>query len=152
MSDEALKVMRSYSWPGNVRQLANALERALVLKSDEDSDISLADLPPELMASGEGPTVPAVKRTLGEMIAALEREGMVWNWNIFISVSFLFSVSVCLAYVFRLVLMSRDPAYWARRAVIPIALIALPFGMVLRQALLEDMKPRPAAPRCTADC
>ena len=85
-------------------------------------------------------------------IAALEREGMVWNWNIFISVSFLFSVSVCLAYVFRLVLMSRDPAYWARRAVIPIALIALPFGMVLRQALLEDMKPRPAAPRCTADC
>ena len=85
-------------------------------------------------------------------IAALKREGMVWNWNIFISVSFLFSVSVCLAYVFRLVLMSRDPAYWARRAVIPIALIALPFGMVLRQALLEDMKPRPAAPRCTADC
>lgn len=85
-------------------------------------------------------------------IAALKRDAMVWTWNIFIAVAFLFSVSVCLAYVFWLVFRSRDPVYWARRAVIPIALIALPFGMVLRQGLLEDMKPRPSAPRCTADC
>ena len=73
VSEEALKVMRSYSWPGNVRQLANALERALVLKSD-DEPIALADLPPELLAPGDLAAPHAAKRTLGEMIAALERE------------------------------------------------------------------------------
>ena len=76
VSDEALKVMRSYSWPGNVRQLANALERALVLKGD-DSEIALADLPPELLASGSEVASPAARRTLGEMIATLEREQIV---------------------------------------------------------------------------
>jgi hypothetical protein len=85
-------------------------------------------------------------------IADIKGEAMIWNWNIIVAVAFLFSVSVCLAYVFCLVLKSRDPAYWARRAVIPIALIALPFGMVLSHLLLEDMKPRPSVSRCTADC
>jgi DNA-binding NtrC family response regulator len=72
VSDEAMAVLTAYPWPGNVRQLANALERALVLKSD-DSEVTLADLPPELLAparrgSSEG------QRTLGELIATLERE------------------------------------------------------------------------------
>jgi transcriptional regulator with PAS, ATPase and Fis domain len=72
VSAEALKVMAAYSWPGNVRQLANALERALVLKSD-DSEVSLADLPPELFERASTSAADG-KRTLGELIAALERE------------------------------------------------------------------------------
>jgi DNA-binding NtrC family response regulator len=39
--------LRGYRWPGNVRQLANALERAKLL-ADEDRVIRAANLPPEI--------------------------------------------------------------------------------------------------------
>ncbi len=35
-SPDALAIIKSYSWPGNIRQLANTIERAVIL---EDSDI-----------------------------------------------------------------------------------------------------------------
>ncbi len=74
LSEEALAALRAYAWPGNVRQLANALERALVLKSD-DSEVTLADLPPELLAPGASTAESGGKpRTLAELISALERE------------------------------------------------------------------------------
>jgi two-component system response regulator HydG len=73
VSEEALAALRAYSWPGNVRQLANALERALVLKSD-DSEVTLSDLPPELLAPTAGGAAPEGNRTLAQLIAALERE------------------------------------------------------------------------------
>ena len=73
VSEEALAALRAYSWPGNVRQLANALERALVLKSD-DSEVTLGDLPAELVAPTAGGPAPEGNRTLAQLIAALERE------------------------------------------------------------------------------
>ncbi len=56
------------SWPGNVRQLANALERAWVLRSGES--LTLADLPAEVLAAPAGKT----GGTLAELIRAVERE------------------------------------------------------------------------------
>ena len=46
ISDEALQALRSYSWPGNIRQLEWAMERAVVL--GESDTVSMADLPPEI--------------------------------------------------------------------------------------------------------
>lgn len=43
---EALEAIRAYSWPGNVRQLRNCLERAVLLSND--GRITLAELPPEV--------------------------------------------------------------------------------------------------------
>jgi DNA-binding NtrC family response regulator len=45
---EALAALKSYSWPGNVRQLRNTLERAVLLSND--SRITTAELPPEIVA------------------------------------------------------------------------------------------------------
>ena len=42
----ALAAMRSYSWPGNVRQLRNAVERACALGTSRE--IGADDLPPEI--------------------------------------------------------------------------------------------------------
>ena len=47
--------LRAYHWPGNVRQLRNALERACAL--GQAPELVLADLPPELR--GEPGAKPA---------------------------------------------------------------------------------------------
>ena len=46
ISEEALAVMERYPWPGNVRQLKNALERAAILSPGPQ--VELGDLPFEL--------------------------------------------------------------------------------------------------------
>lgn len=43
---DALRAIESYDWPGNVRQLINAIERAKILA--DDGVIHQADLPPEI--------------------------------------------------------------------------------------------------------
>ncbi len=43
---EAINALKIYSWPGNIRQLENAVERAIIM-SDSDR-IRLEDLPPEI--------------------------------------------------------------------------------------------------------
>ncbi|HKD66384.1 MAG TPA: sigma-54 dependent transcriptional regulator [Candidatus Binataceae bacterium] len=52
---EFVQVLRDYSWPGNVRQLRNAVERAMVVSSGPL--LSLVDLPPELRPATPGPPV-----------------------------------------------------------------------------------------------
>lgn len=47
----------AYEWPGNVRQLRNALETMVVL--DQDGILDIDDLPPELMDVEEPTTSPA---------------------------------------------------------------------------------------------
>jgi DNA-binding NtrC family response regulator len=43
LSEEALEIMRRYPWPGNIRELANAIEYGLVL--GEPPEIGVGDLP-----------------------------------------------------------------------------------------------------------
>jgi transcriptional regulator with GAF, ATPase, and Fis domain len=50
ISDEAMKELVSYSWPGNIRELQNAIERAVVVA--ETDEIQKGDLPPEIATSG----------------------------------------------------------------------------------------------------
>jgi DNA-binding NtrC family response regulator len=54
MSQEALRRLMAYPWPGNVRQLENAVERALAF-SHGRSQIDVQDLAPELQS--EAPAV-----------------------------------------------------------------------------------------------
>jgi DNA-binding NtrC family response regulator len=50
LSKSVLKVMLEYDWPGNVRQLRNTVERAVVLT--EGDEITLEVLPEEITARG----------------------------------------------------------------------------------------------------
>ena len=47
IAPEALEALRLYAWPGNIRQLEWAMERAVVL--GETDRVELRDLPPEIL-------------------------------------------------------------------------------------------------------
>jgi two-component system response regulator AtoC len=49
---DALDRMRAYAWPGNVRQLRNCLERAILLSNE--GLITASELPPEVARSNNG--------------------------------------------------------------------------------------------------
>jgi len=51
LAPEVWKALYTYSWPGNIRELENTIERALVLSSDED--ITVGDLPDYLVKEKE---------------------------------------------------------------------------------------------------
>jgi two-component system, NtrC family, response regulator AtoC len=52
LTPEAKERMRAYSWPGNVRQLRNCLERAILLSNE--GRITVNELPPEVARSVNG--------------------------------------------------------------------------------------------------
>jgi two-component system, NtrC family, response regulator PilR len=78
VSQEAMRRLMAYPWPGNVRQLENAVERAVAFSAGR-SQIDVGDLPVEIQPSQE----PAVSSTielpedgvdLDAFVANIERE------------------------------------------------------------------------------
>jgi len=59
VSQDAMRTMMAYRWPGNVRQIENAIERALALTPGR-SLIETTDLPGEVQPAVEEPPGPAV--------------------------------------------------------------------------------------------
>jgi DNA-binding NtrC family response regulator len=47
LTSEAFEALRAYTWPGNVRQLKNCLERAVILSNN--GRITISELPPEVL-------------------------------------------------------------------------------------------------------
>jgi DNA-binding NtrC family response regulator len=65
-----IEVLRNYRWPGNVRQLRNVMERALIVTSGPM--ITVADLPPEITRPAR--SGPAFEVSLGSSLDDVERE------------------------------------------------------------------------------
>lgn len=79
-SEEVLAAMACYSWPGNVREMENVIERAVALNSS--GRIGLEDLPPEIVPCAK-PRPPAAEAPapgrgldLEDAVASLEK-GMI---------------------------------------------------------------------------
>ncbi len=51
LAPEVWKALYSYPWPGNIRELENTIERAMVMSSDEN--ITLKDLPDDVISEKE---------------------------------------------------------------------------------------------------
>lgn len=62
----AMDALQTYAWPGNVRQLENVVERAVLLSRDET--LTLDDLPPELSGRGSAPFPGIVRNASAEPI------------------------------------------------------------------------------------
>jgi len=69
ISDDTLKQIKSYDWPGNMRELHNVIERAIILSRD-----SRLTLPPLTTSLIEVMPVPATKRLC--TIRDLEKEAI----------------------------------------------------------------------------
>src|ERR1700735_1814461 len=54
IGDDAMAVLQAHSWPGNVRQLRNIVERLLILASDDVNEAITADLLPSDLGSNGG--------------------------------------------------------------------------------------------------
>src|SRR5262245_56814359 len=95
ITSDALNSLRTYAWPGNVRQLRNCLERAVLLSNE--GRITVNELPPEVARNNgsmpctspqavsltgmstsmdSGPTTGSLRDIeKQQIIAALERTG-----------------------------------------------------------------------------
>ncbi|RKH18814.1 sigma-54-dependent Fis family transcriptional regulator [Corallococcus sp. CA047B] len=69
-----LQALMSHDWPGNIRELENAVERAVVLARGEE--LTADDLPPVLR--GPRPSAESSERLIpGASLAAIEREAIL---------------------------------------------------------------------------
>src|SRR5207244_11537258 len=88
IEDDALAALSGYSWPGNIRELENVLERTILFA--ERPVIRAADLPPSLratpispeeLAAASSPGVPtapgSLKEIVKEQVQAIERDLIV---------------------------------------------------------------------------
>lgn len=84
IEDDAFSTLCNYEWPGNIRQLRNALERAMILADDHTitiddlpQEISLGEFPTEASTSTRASGQPVDLATLerAHVLQILEREG-----------------------------------------------------------------------------
>jgi two-component system response regulator AtoC len=78
MSQSAMRALMAYQWPGNVRQLENAVERAVALSAGR-REIDVADLPAEVEMTPQVTSMPFVDfpddgLDLPAYLAAIERD------------------------------------------------------------------------------
>ena len=78
VSQGAMRRLMAYAWPGNVRQLENAVERAVALSPGRQL-IDIDDLPPEVEATPEAPKLPlsefpAEGLNLTHYLSSIERD------------------------------------------------------------------------------
>lgn len=85
-SDEALAALERYSWPGNIRELQNVVERAVLLGKGEF--VALSDLPREVVGAVAFRATCSGHKTLKEALEEPERQIILevleahgWNRN-----------------------------------------------------------------------
>jgi DNA-binding NtrC family response regulator len=78
VAQEGMRRLMAFSWPGNVRQLENAIERAIAMLGTR-TQIEVGDLPPDLQSvvdDGEKPglDLPAQGLDLPALVARIEKD------------------------------------------------------------------------------
>lgn len=82
LSDKVVQMFMGYNWPGNIRELENYIERAVVISNSEE--LKPADFPMDLKA---GSVIPMTDRMeVGQTIADMEKRLIMKtleanNWN-----------------------------------------------------------------------
>ena len=75
LSPDALKRMKAYPFPGNIRELENIIQRAMVLVEDDDTQIDGQHLPADLARAAAGKKGKGAR--LSREVADLERDRII---------------------------------------------------------------------------
>jgi DNA-binding NtrC family response regulator len=83
-TDEAIAALEAYHWPGNIRELQNVVERAVLLGKGEQ--IAVSDLPRDILSGGNMVVASIGNKTLKEALEEPERQIILDvlesnNWN-----------------------------------------------------------------------
>lgn len=70
IAEEALAILRKHAWPGNIRELQNALEYAVVLSDPGATCVEVSALPPVLLAAAAAQASAAFVPSLRVVAAA----------------------------------------------------------------------------------
>ena len=65
LKNQALKALMDYDWPGNVREMENALARAVILSKGKKID--LENLPEKIQKAADQPQSPSKKALINEL-------------------------------------------------------------------------------------
>ncbi|RPI36415.1 MAG: sigma-54-dependent Fis family transcriptional regulator [Nitrospiraceae bacterium] len=80
ITDEAMEILLNYLWPGNIRELRNVIERAVVLAGAEKIDVG--ELPERLKAAQGGKNVVTLKSKLEFYEEKIIKDALQANsWN-----------------------------------------------------------------------
>jgi len=82
LSEKVVQMFMGYNWPGNIRELENYIERAVVISTSEE--LKPADFPMDLKAGNIGPINDRME--IGQTIADMEKRLIMKtleanNWN-----------------------------------------------------------------------
>lgn len=75
IDEGAMRAIENYAWPGNVRQLINALERAKILA--DDHAIRTRDLPAEVLGTHAAPVSRPAMMIEADDLASIERAKII---------------------------------------------------------------------------
>jgi formate hydrogenlyase transcriptional activator len=73
---ETMEALLRYHWPGNIRELQNVIERAVIISRGPVLDVALAELRPDISASPDAGVAihkPPVRESLHAMLEETER-------------------------------------------------------------------------------
>jgi formate hydrogenlyase transcriptional activator len=59
---EAMRALQSWSWPGNIRELENFIERSIILSQGTSLSVPLAELQPAQECAGQGSSLQDLER------------------------------------------------------------------------------------------
>lgn len=80
IDDDALDVFMNYSWPGNIRELENAIEY-LIVRSKEGSNISFNSLPTSFRSNSNSVTTESIKEIRNDNTSQLVKLLEKHKWN-----------------------------------------------------------------------
>lgn len=86
LSREAVQLLETHPWPGNVREMRNVIEQAVVTCEEPVLDVS-AISPPAVMTQPMTPDLMSAAEPVGDALANAEREVILralenCNWNV----------------------------------------------------------------------
>jgi DNA-binding NtrC family response regulator len=73
LDDAAQRLLQAYDWPGNARELKNAIEHALIFSSDKQAPLQAADFPEIAKTAGKAHSAEGALRSLED----IEREAIL---------------------------------------------------------------------------